>query len=93
MWLSESCTASLSSSALDNPKASAPDSNIVKVLDGPSTTGGPVRNGVSRKVGPGDMIVIPPNTPHGFTEIDDQVVYTVVRVDPHKILPADYAAK
>jgi mannose-6-phosphate isomerase-like protein (cupin superfamily) len=78
---------------MDNPKASAPDSQIVKVLDGPSTSGGPIRNGVSRKVGPGDMIVIPPNTPHGFTEIDDQVVYTVVRVDPHKILPAGYAAK
>ncbi|MGD1098158.1 MAG: hypothetical protein ABSB35_39990 [Bryobacteraceae bacterium] len=78
---------------LDNPKASAPDSQIVKVLDGPSTTGGPIRNGVSRKVGPGDMIIIPPNTPHGFTEIDDQVVYTVVRVDPHKILPAGYTAK
>lgn len=78
---------------LENPKASAPDSQIVKVLDGPSTSGGPIRNGVSRKVGPGDMIVIPPNTPHGFTEIDDQVVYTVVRVDPHKILPAGYAAK
>ena len=76
---------------LTNPKESAPDSQIVKVLDGPSTTGGPIQGGVSQKVGPGDMIIIPPNTPHWFSEItSDQVVYTVVRIDPHKILPAGY---
>jgi quercetin dioxygenase-like cupin family protein len=37
------------------------------------------------------MIIIPPNTPHWFSEItSDQVVYTVVRIDPKKILPAGY---
>jgi len=72
---------------MENRKVAAPDSQIVKVLDGPSTSGGPIKDGVSRKVGPGDMIIIPPNTPHGFTEITDQVVYTVVRIDPHKFLP------
>jgi mannose-6-phosphate isomerase-like protein (cupin superfamily) len=78
---------------LENPKASPPESTIVKLLDGPSTTGGPVKGGESRKVGPGDMIVIPPNTPHWFSEITtDQVVYTVVRIDPRKILPAGYDA-
>jgi mannose-6-phosphate isomerase-like protein (cupin superfamily) len=76
---------------LENPKESAPDSQIVKVLDGATVTGGPVIGGVSRKVGPGDMIIIPPNTPHWFSEItSDQVVYTVVRIDPKKILPAGY---
>src|SRR5580658_2743958 len=54
---------------LENPKESAPDSQIVKVLDGPTVTGGPVKGGVSRKVGPGDMLIIPPNTPHWFSEI------------------------
>src|ERR1700722_11920112 len=39
-----------------DPKEAAPDSAIVKVLDGPSTSGGPIQNGLSRKVGPGDMI-------------------------------------
>lgn len=76
---------------LDDPKASAPDSTIVKLLDGPSTTGGAIKGGESRKVGPGDMIIIPPNTPHWFSEIiSDQVVYTVVRIDPRKLLPAGY---
>jgi uncharacterized RmlC-like cupin family protein len=41
-------------------------------------------------VGPGDMVIIPANTPHTFSEITtDRIVYMVVRVDPHKALQAD----
>ena len=59
-------------------------------LIGPSTTGPKILNGKSRQVGPGDMIIIPANTPHTFTEITtDRIVYMVVRVDPHKVLHAD----
>jgi predicted esterase len=79
---------------IENPRESSPESMVVKVLNGPSTGGGAVQGGVSRKVGPGDVIVIPPNTPHWFSEIaSEQIVYLVVRVDPHKILPAGYGAK
>jgi Cupin len=70
------------------------DHPVVTVLNGPSTRGGPIQNGVSRKIGPGDVVIIPPNTPHWFSEItSDQIVYLVVRVDPHKVLPAGYVAK
>src|SRR5215469_6928993 len=70
------------------------DHPVVTVLNGPSTRGGPVQNGVSRKIGPGDVVIIPPNTIHWFSEItSDQIVYLVVRVDPHKVLPAGYIAK
>jgi mannose-6-phosphate isomerase-like protein (cupin superfamily) len=59
-------------------------------LIGPSTYGRRILNGQSRQVGPGDMIIIPANTPHTFTEITtDRIVYMVVRVDPHKVLKAD----
>lgn len=76
---------------MENRRESAPDSQLVKVLAGPSTTGGAIQGGVSRKVGPGDVIVIPANTPHWFSEISsDKIVYVVVRVDPHKVLPAGY---
>lgn len=76
-----------------NPKESSPDSNVVKVLNGPSMQGGVVENGVSRRIGPGDVVVIPPNTPHWFREIESpEIVYLVVRVDPHKVLPG-YGAK
>jgi quercetin dioxygenase-like cupin family protein len=79
---------------IENPRESPPDSSVVKVLNGPSTGGGPIQNGVSRRVGPGDVVIIPPNTPHWFKEItSDQIVYLVVRVDPDKVLPAGYVAK
>jgi quercetin dioxygenase-like cupin family protein len=79
---------------IENPRESSPDSQVVKVLNGPSTGGGAIQGGTSRKVSPGDVIIIPPNTPHWFSEItSDQIVYLVVRVDPHKVLPAGYGAK
>lgn len=79
---------------IDNPRESPPDSSVVKVLNGPSSGGGPIQNGVSRKVGPGDVVIIPPNTPHWFKEItSDQIVYLVVRIDPDKVLPAGYVSK
>jgi hypothetical protein len=79
---------------IENPKESPADSSVVKVLNGPSTGGGVIQNGVNRKVGPGDVVIIPPNTPHWFSEItSEQIAYLVVRIDPHKVLPAGYAAK
>jgi len=80
--------------SMDNTSEFPADHPVVTVLNGPSTRGGPVQNGVSRKIGPGDVVIIPPNTIHWFSEItSDQIVYLVVRVDPHKVLPAGYVAK
>jgi len=79
---------------MENAKDAAATSQVVKVLNGPSKTGGAILSGTSRKVTAGDVIVIPPNTPHWFSEINtDEVVYLVIRVDPHKVLPAGYIAK
>jgi hypothetical protein len=79
---------------MENLTEVPPDSPVVTVLNGPSTRGGAIQNGVSRKIGPGDVVIIPPNTPHWFSEITSgQIVYLVVRVDPHKILPAGYVPK
>jgi quercetin dioxygenase-like cupin family protein len=56
--------------------------------------GAAIIGGTAHKIGPGDVIVIPPNTPHTFTEVtSDEIVYLVVRFDPKKVLPAGYAAK
>lgn len=80
--------------SMDNLAEFPADHPVVTVLNGPSTRGGPIQNGVSRKIGPGDVVIIPPNTPHWFSEISsDQIVYLVVRVDPHKVLPAGYMPK
>src|SRR5215470_11352162 len=79
---------------IENMRETPADSPVVTILNGPSSGGGKVIGGVSRKIGPGDVVIIPPNTPHWFTEItSDQIVYLVVRVDPRKVLPAGYGTK
>ena len=79
---------------IENAKQRPADNEAVRVLTGPSMEGTRIIGGVSRKIGPGDVIVIPPNTPHTFTEITSpEIVYLVVRFDPHKVLPAGYVAK
>jgi len=80
--------------SIENVKATAADSPVVRVLNGPSSGGGRVVGGTSRALGPGDVVIIPPNTPHWWTDIPtDQIVYLVVRMDPKKVLPAGYVLK
>jgi mannose-6-phosphate isomerase-like protein (cupin superfamily) len=79
---------------LEGAKPIDPESEIVKVLVGPGRLGDKIQGGVSRVVGPGDVIVIPPNTPHWFSEVtSDRITYLVVRVDPKKVLPAGFKPK
>jgi len=68
----------------------AADSETAKVLVGPSTTGPSIRNGHTRKVAPGDTIVIPPGVAHWFSSVDDDMNYLVVRVDADHVLPTGY---
>jgi mannose-6-phosphate isomerase-like protein (cupin superfamily) len=64
--------------------------DTVRVLVGPSSSGETIQNGHSRKIGPGDVIVIPAGVPHQWATVDSDMKYMVVRVDPDKILPAGY---
>src|SRR6266852_881532 len=66
---------------IENMRETPAESPVVTTLNGPSSGGGKVIGGQSRNIGPGDVVIIPPNTPHWFTEItSDQIVYLVVRV-------------
>jgi mannose-6-phosphate isomerase-like protein (cupin superfamily) len=73
-----------------DPTPSPADGNTVKVLVGPSTNGSAIRGGQSRKVGPGDVIVIPPGVAHWFSAVESDMNYLVVRVDADHVLPAGY---
>ena len=75
--------------AMATPKAESADGTTVKVLVGPSMSGA-FQNGQSRKVGPGDVVIIPAGVPHGFSDIDDHIDYLSVRMDPDHVLPAGY---
>ncbi len=51
------------------------------------TYGGNFEGGVSRKVGPGDVIIVPPGTVHQWRSVDPKqmLVYFIARIDPeHK---------
>ena len=66
-------TASLVTGGVLEPPAPAPaDPDIVR-----SKT---IRNGVTRRVAKGDVIVVPPGTPHWFNAIDGTITYLESRV-------------
>jgi hypothetical protein len=74
-----------------NGRRSAPDSDVTRILNGPSCSGiiaGP--DVVSKQVKTGDVIIIPAGVPHGWSEIPDHVDYLSVRPDPDRLLPRDY---
>ena len=61
----------------------AKPSDLTRVGAGPSLTG-TRQGGESRKVGPGDVIIVPAGTPHGFAQLDSPISYLVFRFDPQK---------
>jgi len=63
------------------------DNPVVRELIGPSSVGKVIRGGTLRRVGPGDIVIIPPHTAHGFVEIStERIVYTLIRVDSQRFL-------
>jgi mannose-6-phosphate isomerase-like protein (cupin superfamily) len=63
-----------------NGRRSAPDSPVTKELNGPSCSGPVVGSDmVIRDVKAGDIIIIPPNTVHGWVKIPDHVDYLSFR--------------
>ena len=73
-----------------DPTPSPADGTTVKILVGPSTNGASIRGGQSRRVGPGDVIVIPPGVAHWFSAVESDMNYLVIRVDADHVLPAGY---
>ncbi len=63
------------------------DSNRGEGIAGPSIGGTTIQGGVSRRIAKGDVVIIPAGTPHLWTEIEQDVLYIVVRVDPNRFIP------
>jgi quercetin dioxygenase-like cupin family protein len=53
-------------------------------MNGASGNGTAGPGAYSRKVGPGDMIIIPTGVLHAWSQITDQVIYLSVRPDPDR---------
>ena len=80
----------LTGGTVDGVKPLPADGEIVKVAVGPSNQGTFRQAAQTRKVGPGDIVIIPPGVYHGFTDVADHVDYVSVRPDPDHVLPAGY---
>jgi len=74
-----------------NGRKSAPESQVTKILNGPSCSGSIIGPDVVKQVvKTGDIIIIPAGVPHGWIDIADHVDYLSVRPDPDRVLPKDY---
>lgn len=72
---------------IESATALPADDPDVRQLIGPSSVGKSILGGTRQRVGPGDTVVIPPHTTHGFVEITtDRIVYTLIRIDPKQLL-------
>ena len=69
-----------------NPQRRANTAEDVTQLSGPGVSATAIQGGVSRRISKGDMVIIPAGTPHWFSEIQETLAYTVVRVDPQRLI-------
>ncbi len=66
-----------------------PAGDLVRHVIGPTSRGARIDGGTSTEVGPGDVIIVPPNTAHGFVELlTPEIRYLLIRVDPHRVIKA-----
>jgi hypothetical protein len=72
---------------IDNKRAGNGPTNV---MNGPSGGGTAGAGAYSRVVHEGDIIIIPTNVAHGWSQITDHVTYLSVRPDPERALPAGY---
>ena len=52
-----------------------------------SMRGSAIEGGVSRRVVPGDVVIIPGHTPHWWSELESDISYLIFRPDPDSRLP------
>jgi mannose-6-phosphate isomerase-like protein (cupin superfamily) len=69
-------------SVIDGNATLVTGGKIVRPSANPSDRGnGKVENGVSHHVGAGDVVFVPPQTPHWYRQIDGVVTYLEIRFD------------
>jgi len=59
---------------VENEQQFPPETEFVRLAVGPSS-GGTFKGGDRRHVAPGDVVIVPAGTPHGFDDIAEQITY------------------
>jgi hypothetical protein len=54
---------------------------------GTNVRGSRIDGGVSRRIVPGDVVIIPGRTPHWWTDMEGDIRYMIVRSDPSNRIP------
>ncbi|MFN8066522.1 MAG: hypothetical protein U0P82_17160 [Vicinamibacterales bacterium] len=67
-----------------------PAAGVPNTMNGPSGSGIAGPGAYSRKVGPGDIIIIPNKVAHGWSGVTDHIEYLSYRPDPDRVLPAGW---
>lgn len=62
-------------------------SNLTEAANSTSVRGTAIEGGVSRRLVPGDVVVIPGHTPHWWSELEGDLSYLIFRPDPDNRLP------
>lgn len=65
-----------------------PADDRITAIAGPSITGSRIEGGTRRRIGKGDLVIIPGGTPHWWSEVESDIAYLVLRPDPDGILKA-----
>jgi hypothetical protein len=76
----------LTGGSLVDPKPIASDDPDLAVI-GRDLRSTRIRGGETRLVKEGDIVIVPASVPHGFSTIDEPLVYEVIRIDTAKTLP------
>jgi hypothetical protein len=71
---------------LANSMPLPPDDPDLKLV-GSGSRGSGIQGGESRRITKGDIVIIPPGVPHGFSAIEKFITYQVLRIDSGKTLP------
>jgi len=80
----------LTGGSVTNVNPVAADSDIVKIAVGPSNQAVFERAAQRRKIGPGDVVIIPAGVYHGFDDVVGGIDYLAFRTDPNHVLPTNY---
>jgi len=72
--------------ALISPERRDEKASNVVMINGPGVSGKGIEGGVRRRVAKGDVVIIPAGTPHWFPEVQEDITYIVVRVDPKRVV-------
>jgi mannose-6-phosphate isomerase-like protein (cupin superfamily) len=68
---------------LENPTAMT---GAAAQVAGPGSNGRMRGNVVSRKIGPGDAVIVPVNTPHVVKDVTSDIAFMIVRMDPNEVM-------